>query len=109
VKPSIECPAIKGTFIVFPSPALEIPLELEEEAHDLLPFLPLPAVESDLILSNATPDSRGRVSFESVCEGVTLGLRRSRPRVGVCGFDISIEGAEREHDEYKRRLSMLIV
>jgi hypothetical protein len=39
---------------------------------------------------------------------VTLGLSRSRPRVGVCVLDTSI-GVDREHDEYKRRLSMLIV
>jgi len=39
---------------------------------------------------------------------VTLGLSRSRPRVDVCVFDASI-GVDLEHDEYKRRLSMLIV
>ena len=39
---------------------------------------------------------------------MTLGLSRSRPRVDVCVFDASI-GVDLEHDEYKRRLSMLIV
>lgn len=108
MNPSTECPAIKGTFIVFPSPGLVISFD---DAHDLLPFLPRPAVESDCRASDViAPVSRGRVSFDRVWEGDTLGFRRSRPRVGVCGLAASREaqGAEREHDEYRRRMSMLI-
>lgn len=54
---------------------------------------------------------RGRVSLDKVWDWLTrFGFRRSRPRVGVCCFTaFSTVGADLEHDEYIRRITMASV
>lgn len=109
-------PATNGTFNVLSGPAAMLSLDLDDKEailHPFLPFRPRPALLSDrdLIVSSETAATllRGRVSFDKVCDGVTrVGLRRNRPRVGVCGLATSTGGAALEQDEYRRRVNMLV-